>query len=87
MGLFSHRPEEPTDWAGLPAEPEKLETEAERLQDAATPGLSDLLGGGTLGTIEINIPVEPAPHDPRTNHPGTNGPRTNNPSTHDPSTA
>lgn len=63
MGLFSQRPEEPTEWAGLPSEPARPETTAERLPDASAVDL-DGLGSGDLmlgaGTVEsIVIPVEP----------------------------
>ncbi|MFV0375331.1 hypothetical protein [Microbacterium sp.] len=64
MGLFTHRPEEPTEWAGLPAEPERPETEAERLRDATSPALSDLLGAGALGSIEIAVPATDARDEP-----------------------
>lgn len=63
MGLFSQRPEEPTEWAGLPSEPARRETAAERLTDApavdlGSLGASDLAFGG--GTVEsIVIPVAP----------------------------
>lgn len=64
MGLFSQRPEEPTEWAGLPSEPSRHETAAERLPDASAVDLgglsaSDLAFGS--GTVEsIVIPVKPA---------------------------
>ncbi|WP_347975901.1 hypothetical protein [Microbacterium sp. ProA8] len=65
MGLFSQRPEEPTEWAGLPSEPARAESSAERLPDAAPVDLGGLgsiglpeFGGG--GVIEaIVIPVTP----------------------------
>ncbi|KAF2412549.1 hypothetical protein B1729_14685 [Microbacterium sp. B35-04] len=64
MGLFSQRPEEPTEWAGLPSEPARTESGAERLPDAAP---IDLGGLGTIGLPEFNggsveaivIPVTP----------------------------
>lgn len=61
MGLFIQRPEQNEEWAGLPSEPARPESEAERLADAAPAvdalGL-DLLGGG--GAVEsIVIPVGP----------------------------
>ena len=62
MGLFVQRPEEPAEWAGIPSEPERAETAAERLADAASVDLG-LLGGGELGgggAVEsIVIPVAP----------------------------
>ncbi|MDW4573005.1 hypothetical protein R8Z57_09520 [Microbacterium sp. M3] len=65
MGLFSQRPEETNEWAGLPSEPANPESAAERLADAAPVdvgglGFGDLaLGGG--GAVEsIVFPVKPA---------------------------
>lgn len=60
MGLFVQRPEEPAEWAGIPSEPARAETAAERLADAATadPGLlGGALGGGAVESIVI--PVAP----------------------------
>lgn len=34
MGLFTQRPEEPTEWAGLPSEPEDARSAAELLPEA-----------------------------------------------------
>lgn len=63
MGLTSHRPEDPVEWAGLPSEPAKAESLAERLTEAATlDALVDsadaLLYGGTVESIVI--PVAPS---------------------------
>ncbi|WP_194411271.1 hypothetical protein [Microbacterium cremeum] len=61
MGLFVQRPEEPAEWAGIPSEPARPETAAERLADAAAADLG-LLGSGDLGggAVEsIVIPVAP----------------------------
>ena len=63
MGLFSKLPEEPVEWAGLPSEPTRSETQAERLTEAASVdlgglGLGDIAVGG--GAVEsIVIPVAP----------------------------
>lgn len=58
MGLFAHRPEEPTEWAGLPSEPERTESAAERLADAVP--ASDALGILVGGPVEsIVIPTAP----------------------------
>jgi hypothetical protein len=64
MGLFSQRPEEPTEWAGLPSEPARAESSAERLPDAAPIDLGGLgsiglpeFGGGSVEAIVI--PVTP----------------------------
>ena len=64
MGLFSKPPEEPVEWAGLPSEPARDESQAERLTDAATTDLGGLgLGGVGLGEAaaveSIVIPVAP----------------------------
>ena len=47
MALFSKLPEDPLEWAGLPAEPSHRETAADRLTDSAPLGL-DALGVGDL---------------------------------------
>ncbi len=58
MGLFAQRPEEPTEWAGLPSEPARPESAAEKLADAAPQ--VDALGLMTGGAVEsIVIPVAP----------------------------
>lgn len=59
MGLFAHRPEEPTEWAGLPSEPSRTESTAERLVEAAPVdvGLVSMLGEGAIESIVI--PVAP----------------------------
>lgn len=59
MGLFSQRPEEPTEWAGLPSEPARVETTAERLTDAAAVDLGGLgVGGLGLGGVSSEGMVE-----------------------------
>ncbi len=55
MGLFTQRPEHNEEWAGLPSEPARPESEAERLADAA-PAV-DALGFGSVESIVI--PVAP----------------------------
>lgn len=67
MGLFSQLPEEPNEWAGLPSEPARPESDAERLGDAPPVDVGGL-GVGALGltasvggVVEgIVIPVAPA---------------------------
>jgi hypothetical protein len=62
MGLFQHKPEEPTEWAGLPGEPWEPRGPADRLDDVPT---ADLPLFGTAGSISIvEIPVEVAPPTP-----------------------
>jgi hypothetical protein len=60
MGLFTEiRPEENDDWAGIPSDPLRAETEAERLRDAA-PVDAAALGLGSFAAVEsILIPVAP----------------------------
>jgi hypothetical protein len=65
MGLFSKLPEEPVEWAGLPSEPSRAESEAERLTSAPSSDLGALGGLGfgdptAGGAVEsIVIPVKP----------------------------
>ena len=60
MGLFTQRPEQNEEWAGLPSEPLEPETAAQRLGDA--PPTWDSLGvAGTVGVI--GIPVDPVSVD------------------------
>lgn len=56
MGLFASRPEEPSEWAGLPSEPLEPESEADRLDDGIDIDPAGLVGSG-FGSIVI--PVEP----------------------------
>lgn len=66
MGLFTQQPEEDDEWAGIPSEPLRPETEAERLTDAATldaaalglAGIPGLAGPGSVQSIVI--PVAPS---------------------------
>ncbi len=67
MGLFSQLPEEPTEWAGLPSEPDRDESDAERLTDA---NAIDAAAGGILGRSDVtsvSIPL-PAPADGESTH-------------------
>lgn len=59
MGLFTQRPEFNDELPGLPGEPVRRETAAERLGDAAPVdvGLVGLLGEGTVESV--GIPVTP----------------------------
>lgn len=56
MGLFTRGPEHNEEWAGLPSEPARPESEAERLADAA-PAV-DAIGFGSMESILI--PVVPS---------------------------
>jgi hypothetical protein len=64
MGLFVQRPEEPSEWAGLPGEPARPRTRAELLPDDDQPGASPtgLLGMGGTSTTSLEIPLH-APAD------------------------
>ena len=57
MGLFTQRPEENDEWAGLPSEPLRAESFAERLPDAAPVNATALDFGG-IGSI--SIPLTPS---------------------------
>jgi hypothetical protein len=63
MGLFSKLPEEPIEWAGLPSEPARAETQAERLSDAVAADLGTLgvgdIGFATAAVESVVIPVAP----------------------------
>jgi len=52
MGIFQSRPEEPSEWAGLPAEPWEPRSETEVL-----PPASDDLGVFAAGT-SVSVPLE-----------------------------
>ena len=55
MGLFTPRPEEPTEWAGLPSEPLEVRSPAESLP--APPASADPLAvpGGAVESIVIPV--------------------------------
>jgi hypothetical protein len=61
MGLFTQRPEFDDELPGLPGEPLRPETAAERLADAAPVdvGMVGLLGEGGAAVESIVIPVAP----------------------------
>lgn len=61
MGMFTQRPEEPTEWAGLPSEPLRPRNAAERLDDAPPVDLG-LPSAGDGAVESIVIPVT-APAD------------------------
>lgn len=58
MGLFQQRPEEPTEWAGIPSDPAREESPSERLADPAP--VTGLGLGDRSGIESILIPVEPS---------------------------
>ncbi|WP_347345762.1 hypothetical protein [Microbacterium sp.] len=55
MGMFTQRPEDPTEWAGLPSEPLEPRSAADRLADA--PSISLLGESGTAVSIAIPMPA------------------------------
>jgi hypothetical protein len=57
MGLFQHRPEEPTEWGGLPSEPLEPADPADLLGEA-TPLDIPLLGDIPMRTT-ISFTAEP----------------------------
>lgn len=58
MGMFTQRPEEPTEWAGLPSEPARPTSAAERLDDAAPVDLGLMPdAGGAVESIAIPVAV------------------------------
>jgi hypothetical protein len=62
MGLFAQQPEFDDELPGLPGEPLRPETAAERLADAPPVGigLAGLLGASEGAVESIVIPVPPA---------------------------
>ncbi|MBN9180193.1 hypothetical protein [Microbacterium sp.] len=58
MGIFASRPEEPFEWAGLPAEPAEPESAVDRLDGAMIEAGG--LGGATIESIVVPIamPIE-----------------------------
>ena len=75
MGLFSKLPEDPVEWAGLPSEPARPESPAERLTDAGAGdpgglGLGDLGLGGAGAVESIVVPVAPVIETAQSQQPG-----------------
>lgn len=61
MGLFTQQPEDPAEWAGLPSEPLRPETDAERLRDAGGADPASLIGMRDEGVRSVGIPLDAAP--------------------------
>lgn len=64
MGLFQSRPEEPTEWAGLPAEPWDEPSPSEQLAGPteASPAAIDLTAlRAPEGHAYVAVPIEPVP--------------------------
>jgi hypothetical protein len=66
MGLFMQRPEEPSEWAGLPGEPVRPRSPAEVLPDdgSADAVTTGILGVGEVPLSSIVIPLTPAGDEP-----------------------
>lgn len=56
MGIFSTRPEEPTEWAGLPSEPERIRSGAEALPEPIDSADSLGLLGTSIASVAIPLP-------------------------------
>ncbi|MBN9176035.1 MAG: hypothetical protein J0I43_01500 [Microbacterium sp.] len=56
MGIFQSRPEEPSEWAGLPAEPWEERTPGEVLPPASEVTIDPF---GLTGVGSIEIPLAP----------------------------
>ncbi|MFS0732684.1 hypothetical protein ABC304_11840 [Microbacterium sp. 1P10UB] len=54
MGLFASRPEEPSEWAGLPSEPAEPGSPAETLEAPVGIGLDSVLGASVTS---IAVPL------------------------------
>ena len=76
MGIFQSRPEEPTEWAGLPADPWEPRVPGELLGDASTDpaAVGDVAALGVPGVtgIVISVPImaEPEAADAGAAEPG-----------------
>lgn len=62
MGLFTQRPEEPSEWGGLPSEPLEPANPIDRLGEGPAVGgwKPDLLSTKPTTATWIEIPVDPA---------------------------
>lgn len=60
MGQFSTRPEEPTEWAGLPSEPARVRPPAESLDTPVESAASLTLWGSEIASVTVPIPTAPA---------------------------
>jgi len=65
-----NRPEEPTEWAGLPSEPWESASPAETLDSSAVPDALALVGDG-VASVSVSIPLEAAEDAPNGEAPAT----------------
>ncbi|BDV30963.1 hypothetical protein [Microbacterium terricola] len=61
MGLFTQRPEEPTEWAGLPSEPLRPRSLADQLPEAPDDDALGLVTGDAVQSISIPLPAPANP--------------------------
>ncbi|MDQ4215047.1 hypothetical protein [Microbacterium capsulatum] len=70
MGMFTQKPEEPTEWAGLPSEPFDRDEATDLPEQPATDPFGLGLGGGGVsipvvsgagGSVSIPVPLPEAP--------------------------
>ena len=59
MGLFASRPEEPTEWAGLPSEPLTADSLEPLPPDTLATDAGGLFGIAPVESIAISIPLTP----------------------------
>ena len=59
MGLFASRPEEPTEWAGLPSEPLTADSLGPLPPDTVATDAGGLFGIAPVESIAISIPLTP----------------------------
>ncbi|HWI31276.1 MAG TPA: hypothetical protein VNT50_07280 [Microbacterium sp.] len=64
MGLFASRPEEPTEWAGLPSEPLEPRSPADRLPTDESVDALGLVTGAGVASIVLDIPPVEPPAEP-----------------------
>lgn len=55
MALFGSRPEEPTEWAGLPSEPLEEDDFTKLLPGLPAVADDTLFGGASAGSISISL--------------------------------
>lgn len=70
MGLFQHRPEDPTEWAGLPSEPLDDESVAQGLPGSSPvdTGLAALFGEGATTSVVVPVTVTDESDEPPADH-------------------
>ncbi|MCU4672209.1 hypothetical protein ACFQRL_06370 [Microbacterium fluvii] len=69
MGITAHRPEDPTEWAGLPSEPVRRTTPAEQLDAAIEDDGMGLVTGGDVSWVAVPL-APPADGSDASDRPG-----------------